>query len=87
MTTNALLNTELRSMRKIDDAELLKLLDSYEPTGEQLAELKRQGCVDGYHGRANRYFGDYSRTGIAYNVGYRLGKLAADEADGMTCIE
>lgn len=88
MTVNPTLTRELRSLRQYDDAELFKLLESYEPTGEQLKELKQQGREDGYHARPNRYLRNRtSRVGLAYNVGYRLGALAADEADGMTCVE
>lgn len=64
---------------------LMALIDSYEPTGDQLSEQRQLGYDDGYAGRKSRYAGAVSHAELAYQQGWRAGATQgqSDEVNGM----
>lgn len=70
-------NTYIDNAESIDQLPSHKMLDAimqrYELTADQYAEQKQLGFDDGSHGRANRYKGDTTQLGQAYNAGWQAG--------------
>lgn len=63
------------------------LFQRYELTAEQHAEQKRLGYADGSTGQANRYKGDGTPLGRAYQAGWHAGLNDAMDDVNDTCIE